>query len=224
MKEHILCFGAHPDDIELGCGGTIAKLVNQGHKIVHAILTSGEAGALETPPEELARVREEEAQASARILGTSEVQFLRYRDGLMHPTREMKIKVIRLIREIRPDTIFVHGRDDRFPDHRITHELVMAAIEAASGPWYSEPGGAPHTATRVLGYEVWNPIAQPGVFIDISNTLEKKLKALRAHESQLQTIPYDDAAQGLARYRGTMSRQGCFAEAFEVLRSGGFSC
>jgi LmbE family N-acetylglucosaminyl deacetylase len=224
VKKRVLSFGAHPDDIEIGCGGTEAILVRQGFEVSHAILTSGEAGSRHMSPSDLACQREAEARASARILGARHVGFLHYPDGLTHYTREMKVDVIRLIRKIQPDTVFVHTREDQFPDHRITHDLVMAALEGASGPWYPEVIEEPHTVANVFGYEVWTPIAKPQTFIEISTVIQQKIEALKAHESQLKDTSYDKAILGLACYRGVMGRKGSHAEAFEVIRREEFAC
>jgi LmbE family N-acetylglucosaminyl deacetylase len=214
-----LSFGAHPDDIEIGCGGTELLLRGQGCEITHAIATSGEAGHGSANPAELARTRESEATEAARRIGATSVEFLRLQDGLTHFTREQKIRVIALIRRVRPDVVFVHSSRDRFPDHRVVHELVMTAIAGAAGPWYAEAGGSPHSPRSVYGYEVWHPLEAPTTFVDISSVIERKIEAIRCHRSQMQPIAYDDAFLGLARYRGALSGEGRYAEAFEVVRT-----
>lgn len=221
MSRVVLSFGAHPDDIEIGCGGTEALRIRGGDRVVHAVLTSGEAGSLRLAPAEIARIREEEARQSARLLGVPQVEFLRYPDGLTAITRDMKIALIGLIRRLRPDTVFVHSTFDEFPDHRLVHRLVMDAIGAAAGPWYSEAGGEPpHLVSEVLGYEVWTPHPRFQKLVDISETLPLKLEALACHRSQLESVRYDTAVSGLASYRGALSPRGfCYAEAFEVISS-----
>ncbi len=221
MRRQVLSFGAHPDDLEFGCGGAETMLVQKGFDVTHAVLTSGEAGSRDLSPVSLAQQREAEARMSAQILGVRQVEFFRYPDGLTHYTREMKVDMIRLIRRIRPDTVFIHTREDQFPDHRIVHDLVMAALDGASGPWYSEVTEEPHMVANVFGYEVWTPIAKPQTFVDISTVIQKKIEALRMHASQLKEIAYDEAILGLARYRGVMGRKSAYSEAFEVIRCEG---
>lgn len=219
MTQRVLSFGAHPDDIEFGCGGTEALLAQTGYHITHAVLSSGEAGHSKTKPAVLAKTREKEARASARALGAHAVQFLCYPDGLTHYTREMKVEIVTLIRRIRPDIVFVHSEQDRFPDHRIFHSLVRDALIAASGPWYQEVRGVPHRVRNIYGYEVWHPISEAQSLVDISTVIETKLAALRCHRSQIQSVRYDEACLGLARYRGTLSMLSDYAEAFEVIKT-----
>jgi LmbE family N-acetylglucosaminyl deacetylase len=215
----ILAFGAHPDDIEFGCGGTVRKLIEMGWSAVHVCVTSGEAGSSTIDRATLAATREQEALRAAEVLGAERVHFLRAADGLTQYLRDHKIAVINLIREVRPDILFVHASSDQFPDHRLIHELVMGAVAGAAGPWYQESIGKPHLADTILGYEVWHPLNTFQLSVDITTTLERKLAALRCHQSQIAATHYDEASLGLARYRGVMSFSSTHAEVFEVLRT-----
>ena len=154
----ILAFGAHPDDIEFGCGGTVRKLIEKGWSAVHVCVTSGEAGSSTIDRATLAATREQEARRAAEVLGAERVHFLRAADGLTQYSRDHKIAVINLIREVRPEILFVHASSDQFPDHKLIHELVMSAVAGAAGPWYQESIGEPHLARTILGYEVWHPL------------------------------------------------------------------
>ncbi len=127
--------------------------------------------------------------------------------------------MIDLIRAVRPEILFVHASSDAFPDHRVVHELVMAAVAGAAGPWYQEASGEPHMPPTILGYEVWHPLSSHQLAVDITATVERKLDALRCHQSQIEPTHYDEAFLGLARYRGVMSFSGTYAEVFEVLRT-----
>jgi LmbE family N-acetylglucosaminyl deacetylase len=215
----LLAFGAHPDDIEIGCGGTVRKLIEQDWRAVHVCVTSGEAGSSTIDKSALAATREQEARRAAEVLGSERVEFLRAPDGLTQYSREQKIAVIDLIREVRPEILFVHASSDAFPDHRVVHELVMGALAGAAGPWYQEATGEPHSPATVLGYEVWHPLTTHQLAVDISATVERKLEALRCHRSQIEATHYDQAFLGLARYRGVMAFCGSHAEVFEVLRT-----
>ena len=133
-------------------------------------------------------------------------------------TRENKIEVIRLIRQLKPDIVFTHGSFEQFPDHKVAHNLVMAAIAGACGPWYQEVELAPWAPKAVLGYEVWNPMTQFALAVPITDEMELKIKSLMAHRSQLEDVSYLSAVKGLASYRGGMSFCGEYAEVFETLK------
>lgn len=214
----VLAVGAHPDDIEIGCGGTLARLKARGEEIHGLVATSGEAGSDSIDAATLARTRQGEARDAAEVLGMASLEFFGLPDGLTGFTRDDKVRMIGLIRKIRPHTVFVHSSREQFLDHRAVHGLVMSAVPAAAGPWFQEAQGAPWAVEAVLGYEVWQPMELYGMAIDVTATLPTKLEALRRHVSQTSTIPYDDAVEGLARYRGAMSGAGKYAEVFEVLK------
>ena len=222
-NQRILSFGAHPDDIEIGCAGTEYKLIQQGYEAFHVYVTSGEAGSQTAPKSELAATRETEAHRSADVLGVKRVEFLKCHDGFTHFDEDIRLKVINLIREIQPDIVFVHGNCDLFPDHKIVNNLVISAIQAAAGPWFQDTTGKPWSVNHIFGYEVWHPIQQYQWAVDITNTLDTKLKALSCFTSQVEPTRYDEAFKGLARYRGVMSWVGEYAEVFEVIKTEPFT-
>jgi N-acetylglucosamine malate deacetylase 1 len=218
-RKRVLSFGTHPDDIEIGCGGTEALLAQKGYTITHAILTSGEAGSNRTPPHKMSAIRETEAIEASKVIGACGVEFLRYPDGLTGFTREMKIDIIRVIRRLKPHILFIHERNESSLGHRVASELVLEAVQAGSGPWFQEAGGEPWAPEIVLGYEVWHPLGRYELAVDISATLETKIKALACHRSQTTGVHYDEAIRGLARWRGVMTLSGVDAEVFEVIRA-----
>lgn len=220
MKPRILAIGAHPDDIEIGCGGTIRLLADKGHEIKFVIVTSGEEGSLDADKEKLRRIRKAEAKQSANILGASEVLFLDEPDGLTHTTKESKLKLIRFIRDFKPNMAFIHSSHDCFPDHQVVSQLSLAAIQGASGPWYGEAGMSPHNIRDVFGFEVWNPIQSPQMTINIESSMDRKLKALGCHSSQTENVNYIGAVCGLNEYRGGIFMKGKYAESFEAIRIG----
>lgn len=223
MKKKVLSFGAHPDDIEIGCGGTEVLLAKKGFDVYHVIATSGESGSMTIPKSELARIREDEAQKSAEMIGARILAFLEYPDGgLTSFTRDMKIELINLIRSLRPNIVFIHASNDEATDHRVVHGWVMSALKSAGGPWFQESEGDPWLPESVFGYEVWNPLEKYQRAVDISASIETKINALRCHQSQVITSAYDEAFKGLARFRGVMSGAGDYAEVFEVIRISAF--
>lgn len=221
MKKTVLAIGAHPDDIEIGCGGMLSLLKDQGHELIHLVVTSGEEGGNSTLKHQLAERREDEAKKSAKILLASDVILFREADGLTMFSKETKVRLISVLRQLRPDIVFTHARSDHFPDHQVVHQLTKAAILAAAGPWYPDAGTSAHQVKEVYGYEVWNPIPEYQLSVDISSVIERKVRAIQVHHSQVGEVDYVEAIRGLARYRGVMSMTGEYAEVFEILKTRG---
>lgn len=217
MSKKILFIGSHPDDIEIGCGGTVAKMVSQGHECSYIILSNGEEGSIHTSPQELAQIRVKEAKNAAQALGVSDLHFMHFEDGLTGYSKESKINLIALIRELQPEIAFIHSSCDHHPDHEIAHRLCLAAINSASGPWFPTAGGTPHKVSKVYGYEVWNAINDVQMTIDISDFIEKKIESLSEHKTQIENFPYINAVKGLNQYRGAIEGTD-YAEAFEVIK------
>ncbi len=217
--KRVLAIGAHPDDIEIGCGGTLAKLKDQGYELFFVVATFGEEGGSPPSKEDLKQAREQEAKNSAKVLGALNVSFLGLEDGLLSYCKKDKIKLIAKIRSIKPDIVFLHSSTDQFPDHKVIHSLSIDSVSAARGPWYAEAGGQPHFVGQVYGYEVWNPINQPSLSVNIEGYIQIKMDALREHRSQIKEVRYLEAVEGLAAYRGAMSMNGKFAEVFDVMQT-----
>ena len=186
----ILAIGAHPDDVEFGCGGTLLKYARQGHEVFLLVVTDGSKGGEEA-------IRRREQEAAARILRAVRLFRGEYPDTAIPLDRESIQRVERVIREVQPDFIFVHYQDDTHQDHR---NLSVATI----------------TATRytrnVLFFE--GPTTQnfsPSVFVDIDTILEDKIAALQAHASQVHKTNIEgltilDVARASAHFRGIQGR------------------
>lgn len=214
----ILVVAPHPDDEVIGCGGSILKHRRQGHTVTIAWVTSGDAGG-RRPKAELARVREAESRAAAKMLGVKDLLFLGYPDGYMDVTPEALIRGINLIRAKRPDVVYLPHRSDATRDHLMTHQWMMECLRRAGGDLFPECPGEPWSVNTILGYEVWTPLADPTYVEDVTSVMTRKLQALRCHRSQIGLTRYDEAVQGLNRYRGAMTGKGNYCECFEVLRT-----
>jgi LmbE family N-acetylglucosaminyl deacetylase len=182
---------AHPDDAEFSSAGTIAKLAKEGKKVILIQVTSGDMGTadIEVSPEDLARRREGEESEAAKILGIDEVVFLRVTDGTVVADLNMREKVVRMIRTFKPDVILTHDPFRPYalhPDHRAvgmatTDAVYPTARDPHYFPAHSRAGLEPHKTA-----EVWYFGAEePDLFIDITDTFDTKIAALRAHESQV---------------------------------------
>ena len=135
---NILAVGAHPDDIEILCAGTLALYARQGHSVSMAAFTCGNMGDLEVPPAELAGIRKAEAQAAAEILG-ARLFWPGITDELVFPNEEQRRVMIDLLRQADPDIIFTHSPTDYHPDHRYVSQLVFDSyfqkgLAAPAGP------------------------------------------------------------------------------------------
>lgn len=215
----IMVFAPHPDDDIIGCGGSIARHTHNGDQVAIVYLTSGEAGSLRYRTSELAALREDEAHQAAGSLGAGPLFFLRYPDGYLEYSQAGLDDIVSLIRQFRPARVYLPHSGEAVPDHQITYLLVTEAIRRASGPWFQQGGLQPWRVPTVLGYEVWTPLATVGYSQDISDYITLKLEALRMHRTQLESIAYDEAVEGLNRYRGVMTGEGDYSECFQLIRT-----
>jgi LmbE family N-acetylglucosaminyl deacetylase len=198
----VLVLAAHPDDEAVGCGGTLRRHVLEGDEVSVVFMTSGEAGGhgIDRPGE----VREAEAAEAARVLGLGELQFWRERDGSLRARAALVRRVAELIRKRRVSVLYApHARDDH-PDHRAAARIARAAALEAG------------RRLELRHFEIWSPIEHIEHLVDISEVLEDKLRAIRAYRSQCAVMRFDDAFEGLARYRGEMHSWpgGPYAEVF----------
>jgi LmbE family N-acetylglucosaminyl deacetylase len=195
-----LVVAAHPDDPDFGVAGTAARLVRDGHPVHYLMLTSGDAGSEdpEQSAEELIRIREAEQADSGRILGLSSVQFLRFPDGELQPTIELRRAIVRIMRMLRADVVMCQDPrslvdDDstylNHPDHRAAGQAALdAAFPAAGNPrafrdLLFDEGLRAHKVQEVWMYFTGG--LHVNHYVDITETLEQKVTALAAHESQL---------------------------------------
>jgi bacillithiol biosynthesis deacetylase BshB1 len=196
-KLDVLAIGAHPDDVEISCGGTILKLVSQGRKVGLCDLTAGELGTRGTPD-----LRAQEARDAARILGVSTRVCLNMPDGNIEVNIENREKLIRLIRRFRPATlIFPHGYE-RHPDHEHAHRLCREAW-FYSGLARIETGldGATQSAFRpgrcftfMQSYEF-----QPSFVVDVSAEFDRRMEAMMAFRSQFHDPTSGERETALSR-------------------------
>lgn len=193
--ERALVVGAHPDDIDFGCGGTVARWVEAGIDVSYLLVTRGDQGGFdETPREHMAGIREAEQRAAAAAVGVAGVQFLDgYRDGWVEATPDLVRDISRVIRQVRPQRMLVQSPERNYdrlpashPDHMATGEACMRAIyPAARNPFafpemLSDEGLEPWIVNEVF------VMAHPGAThaVDITDTFDIKIAALREHVSQ----------------------------------------
>lgn len=182
MKLDILAFGAHPDDVELGCGATIAKAVAQGKKVGIIDLTKGEMGTRGTD-----LIRSQEAEQAARILGVDFRENLGFRDAFIFNDESHQLKVIQAIRSYQPDIVLCNAIKDRHIDHACSSELISnACFLSGLNKIKTNNNNITQKAWRpkqVFHYIQWEEI-QPDFVVDVSDYLTIKMKAVKAFKSQ----------------------------------------
>lgn len=182
MKLDILAFGAHPDDVELGCSGTIAKEVSLGKKVGIVDLTRGELGTRGT-----AEIRDQEANDAAKVLGVSVRENLNFRDGFFVNDEAHQMEIIKVLRKYRPDVVLCNAVKDRHIDHGKGASLVSDAC-FLSGLRRIETAvdGAQQEAWRpkhVFHYIQWQPLT-PDFYVDITGFMDEKVNSIYAYKSQ----------------------------------------
>ena len=179
MKLDVLAIGAHPDDAELGCGGTLALLALRRRRVGLLHLTRGERGTRGTEEE-----RRAEAERAAAALGAAELAFLDCGDGgLRHGTAE-EDALLAILSRWRPDLILGPTPHDRHPDHARAHQLVEAACFYAGLANRAPESGPPHRPAAVFSY-MQHDLFAPSFIVDVTTVWEAKLESLRAYRSQL---------------------------------------
>ena len=182
MKIDILAIGAHPDDVELGCSGTIAKEIANNKKVGILDLTKGELGTRGS-----AEIREKEAKDAAKILNVAFRENLNFKDGFFINDEEHQLKLIQVIRKYRPDIILCNAIDDRHIDHPRGAKLVIDSC-FLSGlkkivTEYNNKEQEPWRPLNIYHYIQWKNL-KPDFVVDISNFFEIKIKAVKSFKSQ----------------------------------------
>ncbi len=182
MHLDVLAIGAHPDDIELSCGGTIIKLVRQGRRVGIVDLTEGELGTRGSR-----EIRADEARAAAAVLGVQYRTNVAIPDGNIEASRPNLLRLVSVIRATRPAVLLIPHSIDRHPDHEHAHVLCREAWFAAGlRKVETEDAGGPQEAFRPRAYYhymQWQEFP-PSFIVDVTDTIEQRLEAMRAYRSQ----------------------------------------
>ena len=182
MKVDILAIGAHPDDVELGCGGTLAKLISEGKTVAVVDLTQGELGTRGTNI-----TRAQEAAEATTIMGYVNRENLKMKDGFLVNSEEYQMEIVKMIRKYQPEIVFSNSIDDRHPDHAKASKLVSDAC-FLSGLVKIETtlenlNQQPWRPKQIFNYIQWKHIT-PAFVVDISHFMSTKIEACLAYKTQ----------------------------------------
>lgn len=182
MKLDILAFGSHPDDVELGCGGTLAKHIAMGKKVGIVDFTRGELGTRGT-----VEIRDDEAKSSAAILGVTVRENLNFKDGFFTNDQAHQLELVKVIRRFQPEMVLANAIYDRHPDHGKGAELAFqSCFLSGLSKVETTDNGKPQQAWRpkVLFHYIQSQWINPDLIVDVSTHWEKKMQAVKAFKSQ----------------------------------------
>jgi bacillithiol biosynthesis deacetylase BshB1 len=210
----VLAVGAHPDDAEFSCGGTLLKLVSLGYRVGILDMARGELGTRGS-----AEIRAEEAKASARALGLALRDNLELPDGHIWLSEESRVRMVRKMRQYRPRVVFTHYWEDPHPDHVHTCQIVREAAHVAGLMKYDVDSGQERFRPSTVAHFMFPRTVVPSFVVDISEFAERKQQAVACYRSQL----YDPASRepetalsGEAFLRRLESRQRFFGSLIAV--------
>ena len=220
----VLAVTCHPDDMEIACAGTLLKCRERGDRVVVCHLSTGNQGHEIIMPNELTRIRAEEAKKSANLAGFELLwggfDDLEIYDG----NKDSRDKVVRIIQQVDPDFIITHDPNDYMPDHVATSKLVFDACFAATLPHYDSGGEGRARLTPIYYMDTLCGVGfDPTEYVDVSDQIDLKLEMLKRHESQIvwmkdhDGIDFPDMVKTCCRYRGFQCGAD-FAEGFKQCR------
>ena len=229
----VLVVTAHPDDVDFGSAGTVAAFTAAGVHVTYCVITNGEAGGSDRAiaRADMAALRQDEQRAAAAVVGVSDVRFLGHLDGMVQATPELRRDISRVIREVRPERVLTQSPDRNWdfiyashPDHLAAGEAAVCAVYPDSRNPFAHP-----ELLEAEGLEPWTvpelwlmgPGKQPGIAVDTTTTVERKVAALLCHKSQIPdpdgvTTRIMDGARAQAESAGLA--EGSSAELFRVIR------
>ena len=204
---NVLVIAPHPDDETIGCGGTLCLHKQRGDRTAVVCLTSGELGLKHLPRRKAWSIREKEARAAAKILYVAKVQFLRQPDWMLGDHIESTANALKPVLESeKPHIIYLPHEADGHPDHRAAQPILRLAMK-----------GVQRTMPEVRAYEIWTPLPAHDHLEDITRVMPRKLRALRAHASQLGEFNYERAVRGLNAFRGELEAKCRYGEVFQTV-------
>lgn len=219
---------AHPDDVDFGAAGTVARWTQGGAEVTYCICTSGQAGApTDRSPEHVAELRRQEQRAAAAAVGVSDVRFLDHEDGRVVADLQLRRDITEVIRSVRPDVVLTHSPEINWahvavshPDHRAVGDATLAAVypDARNRAAHPELSGLEPWTVRALWLSE-SPDERINSAVDVTDLFETKLAALAAHRSQIDDVDRlrEMLRDHLQRNARDHDMPGRLAEAFQVV-------
>jgi len=219
--ERVLAVMAHPDDVDFGASGTVKLWTDAGVQVSYCLVTNGDAGGFDpdVPRSEIPRIRQAEQRAAGAAVGVSDMHFLGYRDGELAVSHELRRDISRVIRQVRPDRMLIQSPERNWERIYGSHPDHLAAGDAAIQAVYPDARN-PFAHTSLLldeGLEAWTVAEvwvmagpKPNHYVDITDTFDAKLAALRAHASQMTDL--DTLEERLRGWMGMWAAQGGLPE------------
>ncbi len=205
----VLAIGAHPDDIELACSGTLAKCVKRGDTVIVCHVSSGNLGHVVISPDELQIIRANEAKSAGNLAGI-EVIWGGFHDlDIYDNNKEARDKIVDIIKYANPDFIITHSPEDYMPDHTAVSRLVFDASFTATLPNYKTKYNKPAKLVPIYYMDTLSGVNfNPTEYVDISEEINLKLEMIECHKSQLEwmrehdNIDFADMVRTCSKYRG----------------------
>ncbi len=233
MPDRVLVVTAHPDDVDFGAAGTVATWTDAGVEVVYCIVTDGEAGGSDRSMSrgDMAALRREEQTAAAKVLGVTELHFLGHPDGRVQPTLDLRRDISRVIRMVQPTRVLTQSPERNFqriyashPDHLAAGEAALSAVYPDSRNPFSFPELLEGGFEPWVVPEVWMMVGTShDTWVDITDTFDRKVDALRAHASQTSHMEnLADFLRGwaVAQAQAGGLSDGRLAEGFRIIQTG----
>lgn len=222
----VLAVGSHPDDLELSCGGTLARMAKEGYEVYTCHVCNGNMGHAVIMPPELGPMREKEAERAGEVLGVKKVYNVDVGDCMVYAENiDVRREMVRIIREVKPDFIITHGPDDYMNDHLQVSQLVFeTSFTATVGHMFPE---YPVFDKVVPIYYMDNLAGTnfvPEMYVDVSDYIETKLRAVECHESQIVWMREHDKIDFIEFVRSCTRGRGLqcgvmYAEGFKTCKA-----
>ena len=206
---NVLAIGAHPDDIEIACAGTLAKCVKRGDRVVVCHASTGNLGHVIIPPDELTKIRAAEAKKAGSLAGIEVIGGLFNDLDIYDNNTEARDRIVDVIKYAQPDFIITHNPDDYMPDHTAVSRLVFDAAFTATLPNYASKYDTPAKLVPIYYMDTLAGVNfNPTEYVDVSEEIDLKIEMLNCHESQIvwmrdhDGIDFADMVRTCSRYRG----------------------